>query len=129
MSNYRLVYMSILGIIGILLIFLNVVAVIDSIWFYIGIGLLTCSSIRIYREVRIRKDKDYKTRLDIAQNDERNIENARKAATVAFRFSVLGLCVLEILLFAFNQITLGNSIGLIVCAMLLIYWIAYIMLS
>lgn len=126
MSNYRMFYMTILSIIGGLLIVLGITSAVNSIWSSIGVGILACSLVRLSREVKLRKNEDYRNKVDIAQNDERNIEISRKASATTFRFSMLGLCILEILLFAFGNIALGTNLGFIICVMLLIYWISYV---
>ena len=84
-----------------------------------------------YRNIEIllvndgSKDGSEEIMKQYAQKDERNIKIAEKSAAVAFRLSLFLLCLVELLLFAFELIEIGTALGLLVCVMLIIYWVLY----
>lgn len=125
-GNYRMFYQVMLCIIGILFVILGVVGEVNSIWFSIGVALVVCSSLRIFRYIRMLKNPEYKDKVFREQHDERNIKISEKAASLTFRFIIFILCIVELILFAFEMSAIAIPIGYVVCGMLIVYWISYI---
>ncbi len=125
MSNYRIFYQVALCVVGVILTILGYGAFVNNIWGSVGVALIVCSGLRIFRHIRMSKDPEYKEKVIVAQKDERNIKIAEKSAAVAFRLSLFLLCLVELLLFAFELIEIGTALGLLVCVMLIIYWVLY----
>ena len=129
MTYYRIFYQIALFVVGILLAVLGYSGTVNDIWATIGIALIVCSGLRIFRHIRMNKDPEYREKVMIAQKDERNIAISNKAASVAFRIILFSVCLVELLLFAFELIEIGTSVGLVACAMVLVYWLCYIVYS
>ena len=113
-------------------LFLGVLAYfskVDEIWMSIGVAFVVCSIVRLVRYARMRKNPEYRERVEIAQKDERNIKIAEKSAALTFRTSLFILCVAELVLFAMNMADIAVCIGIVVCLLLFSYWISYLMYS
>ena len=125
MSKYRMFYQVILCIIGIFLFILGCLEKIDTFWSSIGFALIFCSFIRVFREVRMRKNPEYAREVLVAQVDERNIEISEKAASLTFRLSIFLFCIVEIILFALGFSDIGTILGCAVAFLLTVYWLSW----
>ena len=75
---------------------------------------------------RTEPDKEYKDKVELETHDERNIQMAHKAGDMTMRFSVFALCISEIFFFIFKMQTVGYVIGIIICAMCILYYGLYL---
>ena len=125
MSKYRMFYQVILCIIGALFCILGYVEEVNSIWGSIGFAFIVCSSLRIFRELKMEKNPEYKREVMIAQYDERNIKISEKSASFTFRFSIFCFCIIELILFVFGLTEIGTILGTVVAVMLLVYWLSW----
>ena len=125
MTKYRMFYHVMLCIIGALFCILGYVEKVDSIWGAIGFAFVFCSSLRIFRELKMEKNPEYRRKVLVAQYDERNINISEKAASLTFRLSIFCFCIVELILFAFDMIEIGTILGTVVAIMLLVYWLSW----
>ena len=58
MTNYRIFYQIALFVVGILLAVLGYSGTVNDIWATIGIALIVCSGLRIFRHIRMNKDPE-----------------------------------------------------------------------
>lgn len=112
-------------VIGIVLIVLSNMGVLDSYWNGAGGGLVAVAVIQLIRQMRYRSDDEYREKVDVEVNDERNKYIATKAwAWAGYLFVMLtaiGSIVLRIL--GYDEASLYASWGL--CILIVLYWGSY----
>ena len=87
---------------------------------FVGVGIA-----RIIQHFKITKNEDTINKQKIAETDERNIAISTKAGYAAFYVSVFLIAVAIVLLEIFKRGEMASALGLVMCVMLVIYWISY----
>ena len=129
--NNRKLILSIFWIIlGAVLLGLSVAEVLDSSAYAgMGGGLIAVGALQVARNLRYRKDPEYREKIDTEANDERNSFLRMKSWSWTGYIVVLaegfGSVAAMVLGKRELQLTLAYSVWLI----LLVYWITYIVLS
>ena len=112
-------------VIGIVLIVLSNMGVLDSYWNGAGGGVVAVAVIQLIRQMRYRSDDEYREKVDVEVNDERNKYIATKAwAWAGYLFVMLtaiGSIVLRIL--GYDDVSMYASWGL--CILIVLYWGSY----
>ena len=121
-----IIYYIILLVIGLILFILGCFEIVDSFFSGLGGGLCAVSIMKLFRLYKYSKDKEYKEKIELETHDERNIQMAHKAGDMTMRFSVFALCISEIFFFIFKMQTVGYVIGVIICAMCILYYGLYL---
>lgn len=121
-----IIYYIILLVIGLILFILGCFEIVDSFFSGLGGGLCGVSIMKLLRLYKYSKDKEYKDKVELETHDERNIQMAHKAGDMTMRFSVFALCISEIFFFIFKMQTVGYVIGVIICAMCILYYGLYL---
>lgn len=117
-------------IVGISLIILELIGVIDNpIYSGMGGGWLAVGAMQIYRNLRYHSNDEYKEKIDIEYSDERNRYIRMKAWSWAGYLFIIGAAIICIALFVIGQTIYGQIISYCMCAVLALYWIAYIVLQ
>ena len=116
------------GVIGITLLILGFFNIVDSFWTGMGTALLFVSALRLIRISRYIKDADYKEKVDIATNDERNKYIRSTAWAWAGYLFIITVAILAIVSRLLGQVQLSVVCGGAVCLMVLLYWISYFIL-
>lgn len=117
-------------IVGASLIILDIIGVIDNpIFSGMGGGWLAVGIMQIYKNIKYHSNEEYKEKVDIEYKDERNRYIRMKAWSWAGYLFVIGAAVISIVLFVMNQIVYGQIISYCICAILVLYWISYIVLQ
>lgn len=94
-----------------------------------GFALIMVGIVRIRNYILITKNEETITKQQIAETDERNISIANKAKSVSFIIYVLCASVAVIVLELFNKRQLSIILSSTVCALILIYWASYWIIS
>lgn len=117
-------------IVGISLIILELIGVIDNpIYSGMGGGWLAVGAMQIYRNLKYHSNDEYKEKIDIEYSDERNRYIRMKAWSWAGYLFIIGAAITCIALFVIGQTVYGQIISYCMCAVLALYWIAYIVLQ
>jgi len=116
------------GVIGMTLLILGFLNIVDSFWTGMGTALLFVSVLRLIRISRYNKDADYKEKIDIAANDERNKYIRSTAWAWAGYLFIITAAILAIVARLLGQVQLSVVCGGAVSLMVLLYWISYFIL-
>ncbi len=106
----------------------NLLADKSSFFSPLGLGLAVISLARIRNYIIITKNEDRLRKQEIAETDERNLMIANKAKSISFYIYLLLSCIAVIVLQLLNKSEIAMYISYSVCAMLLIYWVCYLII-
>lgn len=129
--NKRKLIISIMWIVvGIVLLVLEFAGILDQpVYSGMGGGFLGVGLMQTVRNVRYHSDEAYKEKIDIAGQDERNRYLRMKAWSWAGYLFVLGAGVISVVLMVTGKMQQGQIISYCLCAVLVLYWIAYMVLQ
>lgn len=128
-SKSRVVWYVAYVAVGILMVVLGVLGYVSEVLSGIGGALAGVGTIRLVQEARCTRNPDYSRRREVANTDERNVFLAGKSASTTFRLSILGLAVISIAVRLAGQEAIANTLGFVMCAELVVYWVSYLVLS
>ena len=129
-NNRKLILSIVWMILGAVLLGLSVTEVLDSSM-YAGMGgaLITVGALQLARNLRYRKDPEYREKIDTEANDERNSFLRMKSWSWTGYIVVLaegfGSVAAMVLGKRELQLTLAYSVWLI----LVVYWISFFIIS
>ena len=130
MKYDRRMYLNLFWIlVGIALFVCSAMGWIDIYWSGMGGGFLGVGIVQMVRHIRYRKNDDYREKVDVAVNDERNRFLTGKAWAWAGYLFVLvsGVATIALKVMGLDQWSLAASYAL--CLLLLLYWISYLVLK
>lgn len=115
-------------IIGTALLALSFLGILDEFWNGAGGGLVVVSVIQLIRQMRYRSDSEYREKVDVELNDERNKYISTKAWAWAGYLFVMIMAVGTIVSKAlgYDEVTTFASCSL--CFLLVLYWGCYLVL-
>ena len=117
-------------IIGAALIILELFGVINNpIYAGMGGGWLAVGIMQIYKNLKYHTNEEYKEKIDIEYTDERNRYIRMKAWSWAGYLFIIGAAIISIVLFVTKQIVYGQIISYCMCAVLVLYWVSYMVLQ
>lgn len=128
--NNRKLALSILwSITGVILLILSITEILDS--FYAGMGgaLITVGVLQVTRNLRYRKDSEYREKINTEFSDERNRFLRMMSWTWAGYILVVVEGVGVIIAMLLGERTIQLILSYSVCLILVVYWIAYLVLS
>ena len=130
MKYDRRMYLSLFWIlVGAALFVCGAMEWIDSYWSGMGGGFLAVGILQTVRHIRYRKNEDYREKVDVASNDERNRFLTGKAwAWAGYLFvMVSGVATIALKVMGQDQWSLAASYAL--CLLLVLYWGSYLVLK
>ncbi|MBQ1403066.1 MAG: hypothetical protein IIY90_07145 [Oscillospiraceae bacterium] len=129
-NNKRLALTVFWIVLGAVLVVLTVTEVLDSsIYSGMGGALMAVGTLQLIRAVKYRKDSEYKEKVDTELGDERNRFLRMKSWSWAGYFTILIEGIGAIIAMALGERTVQLVLSYSVCLVLVIYWIAYVILS
>lgn len=129
-NNKRLALTVFWIILGAVLIVLTVTEVLDSsIYSGMGGALMAVGTLQLIRAVKYRKDSEYREKVDTELGDERNRFLRMKSWSWAGYFTILIEGIGAIIAMVLGERTIQLVLSYSVCLVLVIYWIAYVILS
>ena len=129
-NNKKLILSIFWVVLGAVLIGLSIVKVIDSsIYSGMGGALIAVGVIQIIKNLKYRKDTDYKEKIDIETNDERNKYLRMKSWSWAGYIVVLVEAMGSIAAMICGQYIIQQVLLYSVALIVGVYWIAYIVLG
>ena len=129
-NNKKLALSIFWVILGLVLMVLSITEVLDhSLYAGMGGALIAVGALQIIRNVRYRKDPEYKEKMDTALHDERNsflhMKSWSWAGYIAILVEGAGVVVATVM----GQYTVRQVLSYCVCLLVLAYWISYLILS
>ena len=129
MKYGKKMYLSIFWfVLGISLIGVSLAGLVDQFWNGFGSGLVGVAGIQIIRHMRYRNDEEYREKVDIEINDERNKYLTMKAWGWAGYLFILIMAVATIVskILGYDEVTKFASFSL--CILMVLYWFSYLVL-
>lgn len=129
-NNKRLALSIFWVILGIVLLALSIAGILDSSMYggmggaLIAVGILQCM-----RNVRYRKDSDYREKIDTEAGDERNRFLRMKSWAWTGYIVVMVQAAGSIIAFVRGQQLVQEVLGFSICLIVGVYWISYMILS
>ena len=130
MKYDRRMYLSLFWLLlGVVLVVCSMTEVIDSYWSGMGGGFAGVGIAQLIRHLRYRKNEEYREKVDVETNDERNRFLAGKAWAWAGYLFVLvsGVATIALKVLGQDQWSLAASCAL--CLLLVLYWGSYLVLK
>lgn len=126
-NNRKLLLNCMWVVAGTVLVVLSFMEKIPSdVWSGVGGGLIGVGALQIIRNLKYRNNPEYKQKIDIEANDERN----RYLRMIAWSWTgyifVIGSAVISLVLLIMGERTISQTLGLCMCAELVIYCISYL---
>ena len=129
-NNKRLALTVFWIVLGAVLVVLTVTEVLDSsIYSGMGGALMAVGTLQLIRAVKYRKDSEYKEKVDTELGDERNRFLRMKSWSWAGYFTILIEGIGAIIAMVLGERTIQLVLSYSVCLVLVIYWVAYVILS
>ena len=117
-------------VLGAILVGVSFAGYIDQYWNGFGCGILAVGAIQIIRQLHYRKDEEYREKVDVELNDERNKYISMKAWSRAGYLFVMIMAVGTIVsrVLGWDEI-ITQTTSLSVCLIMVLYWISYMVLK
>lgn len=129
-NNKRLALSIFWAVVGLVLTVLSVTEVLDSsIYSGMGGGLMAVGVLQAIRNVKYRNDADYREKIDVEANDERNCFLRMKSWSWAGYIAILVESVGVIVAIILGEETIRLILSFSVCLILVAYWVSYLILS
>ena len=130
MKGYKRYLANVIEIfVGVILSILGFVGILDSYWSGMGTALIVVGVLMLVRQLRYKTNSEYREKMDIEVNDERNKYLRRLAwAWSGYLFVMVGAVgsiVFRIL--GMNQYSQFSAYC--VCLIMVLYWISYLILQ
>jgi hypothetical protein len=115
---------------GAVLMALSIAEKLDSS-LYSGMGgaLIAVGVLQIMRNLKYRKDPEYREKIDTEAGDERNRFLRMKSWSWAGYVTILVECVGVIAAMAMGERTVMTVLSYSVCLILCVYWVSYLVLN
>ncbi len=129
--NNRKLALSIFWVIlGAVLMTLSVMEILEaSVYSAMGGALMTVGILQIMRNIRYRKDPEYREKMDTELKDERNSFIRMKSWAWAGYIVVMLQAVGSVAAMILGQITVQRLLMFSVCLLVGAYWVSYLILS
>ena len=130
MKRDKRVYLSITWVvIGAVLFSMAIAGKVDSFWSGMGGALLAVGALQILKYYRLSKNEEYREKMEIEYNDERNQFIRNKAWAWSGYLFILIAAIACIVLKITGQEVLSMAASGAVCLMLVLYWVSYYLLK
>ena len=115
-------------VIGVALLACGIFEIVDSFWSGMGGALIGVGAIRIYQYIKFRKNPEYREKIEIEANDERNkFLSGRAWAWAGYIFVILNAIGTIAFKVAGNEL-LSQYCAYSVCIISILYWVSFLFL-
>ena len=129
MKKERLIASILEIIVGAALLICSMFELVDEFWSGMGTSLLIIGIIFLIRNIKYKTNEEYREKIDVESNDERNKYISLKAwAWAGYLFVMLG-AVGVIVFKLIGKEDLMMMASLSVCLIMVFYWISYTFLK
>ena len=129
MKNRRFIANIVEIAIGLVLTVCGHFGMIDEYWSGMGTALVFVGFIMLVRQHRYQTNEEYKEKVDIEMQDERNKYLRLMAWSWTGYFFVIISAFASIILRILGYAQYSTAAGLAVCLLIVIYWISYYVLK
>ena len=129
--NNRKLALSIFWIVlGAILMGLSMAGMLDSD-LYSGMGgaLIVVGAMQVYKNLKYRRNPEYRERLDTEAKDERNAFIRMRSWAWAGYITILALSIGTVVALILGQQTIQMTLMYTICLIVGVYWVAYVVLS
>lgn len=116
-------------ILGTTLIITSAMGIIGDIYLGFGCGITAVGIVQLIQKIRYITNKDYKEKVDIETNDERNKYISLKAWSWAGYLFVIIAGFTTIICMILSQTFYMEISAMAVCLIIVLYWISYIIIK
>ena len=129
-NNKKLAISIMWIIIGIALFTMSVTGMIESdIFSGLGGGFIGVGILQLVRNIKYKSNSEYKNKIDIEANDERNAFLRTKAWSWSGYMFVIGAAIISFVLFLTGYKEIGQVVSMCMCVELILYYVSYIVLG
>ena len=114
---------------GVLLNGLYFAGLADDFWSGLGTAFIFAAAVRLVRMLKYKTNSQYREKVDIEVNDERNKYLALKAWAWAGYWFVLISAIVAIVLRVMGENELSSFASMWTCLMMVLYWVNYLILK
>ena len=115
-------------VVGVILTILGYTGVVDSYWSGMGTALIFVGIIFLFRTFRYKPNMEYKEKVDVEVNDERNKYLRMMAWSWTGYFFVLIAAFASIIFRILGYDQYSMMAGYAVCLLITLYWISFLIL-
>ena len=129
-NNKRLVLSVFWIVLGITLMILSIAEVLDdSVYSGMGGALTAVGALQLMRNLKYRRDPEYREKIDTELSDERNRFLQMKSWSWAGYIAVMVQAVASVAAYFMGQRTVQLVLWYSICLLVLAYWISWMILS
>lgn len=129
-NNKRLALSIFWAVAGLVLVALSIAGVLqDSVYAGMGGALTAVGALQVIRNLKYRRDPEYREKVDVELNDERSKYLRMKSWAWTGYIVVLVQAVGVIVAMILGKETVQMVLAYSVCLILLVYWITYLVLN
>ena len=123
------IYPILLLVAGLTLAGLGIAEIVDEFWSGMGSALAIVGGARLLRFYRLKKNENYREKMETAATDERNQFIRMKAWSWAGYLFIICTAVSVIVFKLLGNDLLSQASSWGVCLMLVLYWVSYFVLK
>lgn len=128
-NNKKLALSIFWVVLGVALFVLALTGVLDSTFSTMGVAFVLVGALQIWRNIKYRRDPEYREKVDIAAGDER-IRNIRLQSWAWAGYVVVLLqCAASLVAWLMGQVLVQQTLMFSVCLILVVYLISYAILN
>ena len=129
-NNKRLVLSIFWIVLGIILMILSIAEVLDdSVYSGMGGALTAVGALQLMRNLKYRRDPEYREKIDTELGDERNRFLQMKSWSWAGYIAVMVQAVASVAAYFMGQRTVQLVLWYSICLLVLAYWVSWMILS
>lgn len=129
-NNKRLVLSIFWTVLGITLMILSIAEVLDdSVYSGMGGALTAVGALQLMRNLKYRRDPEYREKIDTELNDERNRFLQMKSWSWAGYIAVMVQAAASVAAYFMGQRTVQLVLWYSICLLVLAYWVSWMILS
>ncbi|MBP3215159.1 MAG: hypothetical protein J6M58_02930 [Clostridium sp.] len=129
-NNKRLVLSIFWIVLGITLMILSIAEVLDdSVYSGMGGALTAVGALQLMRNLKYRRDPEYREKIDTELSDERNRFLQMKSWSWAGYIAVMVQAVASVAAYFMGQRTVQLVLWYSICLLVLAYWVSWMILS
>ena len=129
-NNKRLVLSVFWIVLGITLMILSIAEVLDdSVYSGMGGALTAVGALQLMRNLKYRRDPEYREKIDTELSDERNRFLQMKSWSWAGYIAVMVQAVASVAAYFMGQRTVQLVLWYSICLLVLAYWVSWMILS
>lgn len=129
-NNKKLALSIFWVVLGLTLFILSVAEVLDdSVYAGMGAALTVIGALQIWRNLKYRRDPEYREKIDIEAGDERNKSIRMQSWAWTGYLFILVAAVASVVAYFLGQAVVQQTLCYSICFMLVVYWLANVILN